>query len=153
MSKLNLGCGPDYRDGWVNVDSGNCKSDVKHDIEQIPWPFDDNSVENIEMQHILEHIHRINFIHVVREMYRVCKNGAFIHIISPYAGSDNFFTDPTHVMPLTARTFDYFDKRKPLGELGAIYGWGDINFEVSGVSIPNHPNGPDVEYNIFVKKD
>ena len=115
MAKLNLGCGTDYMQGWVNVDNGNVNCDVNHDIEVFPWPFEESSVEQIKMQHILEHISREKFIPFVREMYRVCCDGAVIDIISPYAGSDNFWTDPTHKLPLTVRTFDYFDSSKALG--------------------------------------
>ena len=34
--KLNLGCGTDYKEGWINVDMGDCKCDVKHDLENFP---------------------------------------------------------------------------------------------------------------------
>lgn len=153
MNKLNVGCGPDYKDGWINLDMGNCRCDVSHDIEITPWPFEDDHFDEVLMQHVLEHINRDNFITVIREMYRVCKNDAVVQIVSPYAGSDNFWTDPTHTMPLTSRTFDYFDEEKPLHELGIIYGWDDVRLRVEGRSIPNHPNGPDVGYNIIVIKD
>ena len=151
--KLNLGCGTDYMNGWVNVDSGNVKCDVKHDIEVFPLPFEDSSVIEIKMQHILEHISRENFIPFLRELYRICVNGAIINIISPYAGSDNFWTDPTHKLPLTARTFDYFDDAKALGINGKIYGWDDIKINVlEAGAVPNHPNGPDVRYKLMIKK-
>ena len=43
--KLNLGCGNQRPDGFVNVDaSARCKPDILHNLETFPWPFDDNSV-------------------------------------------------------------------------------------------------------------
>ena len=60
--KLNLGCGTDYKEGWTNVDSGNTKCDVKQNIEEFPWPFEDSSVEEILMKHVMEHISKPNFI-------------------------------------------------------------------------------------------
>ena len=30
--KLNLGCGNDYMEGYVNVDMGSCRCDVSHDL-------------------------------------------------------------------------------------------------------------------------
>jgi len=153
MKKLNLGCGTDYMNGWVNVDNGNTRCDVKHDIEVFPWPFEDSSVDEIKMQHILEHVSKDKFIPLVREMYRVCSNGAVINIISPYAGSDNYWTDPTHKLPLTVRTFDYFDSSKPLGVNGKIYGWDDVKISVTeAVKVPNEPNGPDVRYKLTIQK-
>ena len=151
--KLNLGCGTDYRQGWVNVDTGNVHCDVKHDIEKFPWPFEDSSVNEILMKHVFEHISKTNFIDVMEEIYRVCQNGAIIIIESPYAGSDNFWTDPTHKFPLTTRTFDYFDSTKDLGVNGRIYGWDHIKLRVlEAKKVKNKPNGPDVFYKLQIIK-
>jgi len=150
--KLNLGCGTDYKEGYVNVDQGECRCDVKHDLEIFPWPFEDSSAEEMWFQHIFEHFSPANFLNIVREIYRVSKNGATVTLISPHAGSDNYWTDPTHQMPLTARTFDFFDRAKPLFENGKIYGWDDVNFSVEAQVIPNAPNGPDVVHRLTVNK-
>lgn len=153
MSKLNLGCGTDYRQGWINIDSGNVKVDIHHDLEEIPWPLETSSVDEVVMIHVLEHISRDKFIGVVRELYRVCKNNATINIDAPYAGSDNFWTDPTHKMPLTVRTFDFFDPSKDLHINGKIYGWGDIKFKVAEAKlVQNKPNGPNVVFKLKVTK-
>jgi hypothetical protein len=151
--KLNLGCGTDYINNWINIDKGNVYCDIQHDIELFPWPINDNCVTEIKMQHILEHINKDNFIDFMREIYRVCQSNCIINIISPYAGSDNFWTDPTHKMPLTLRTFDYFDENKALGINGKIYGWSDIKLKVLEASkIPNEPNGPDVYFKLLIIK-
>ena len=151
--KLNLGCGTDYIEGWVNIDNGNTKCDIKHDIESFPWPIENSCVDEIKMQHILEHISKDNFIPFLREVYRVCSNNAMIYIISPHAGSDNFWTDPTHKLPLTLRTFDYFDSSKALHVNGNIYGWSYIKIQIiEAIKIPNEPNGPDVRYRLIIKK-
>ena len=150
--KLNIGCGNDYMEGWANLDSGDCKCDISHDIERTPWPIEESSVSEILMKHILEHVSKEKFIDVIRELYRVCSAGAKIHIQVPYAGSDNFWTDPTHKMPITTRTMDYFDHSKPLGENGKIYGWHDVNFSVVSELIDNPPNGPDVFFYILANK-
>jgi hypothetical protein len=38
MKKLNLGCGDDYKEGFINVDIEN-DPDVKHDLNSYPWPW------------------------------------------------------------------------------------------------------------------
>lgn len=151
--KLNLGCGTDYKQGWINVDTGNVYCDVKHNIEKFPWPFEDSSVNEILMKHVFEHISKTNFIGVMKEIYRVCENGAIVIIESPYAGSDNYWTDPTHKFPLTTRTFDYFDSTKDLGVNGRIYGWDHIKLRVlEAKKVKNKPNGPDVFHKLQIIK-
>jgi len=50
--KLNLGCGTDIREDYVNVDIHEPKADEHHDLNRFPWKWDDNSVQKIVMQHI-----------------------------------------------------------------------------------------------------
>lgn len=133
---LNLGCGPDYRtdlDGysWTNVDNGKCKVDFWCDISNTPWVFGDDiptdMFDRIDAIQVLEHVSKEKFVDVVRAMYRASKYGAEWNIASPHGFSDNFITDPTHKMPFSLRTFDYFVDGTPLRELGIIYGWDDIH--------------------------
>lgn len=152
-TRLNLGCGTDYKEGWTNVDSGKVRCDVKHDIEKFPWPFGDSSIDEILMKHVFEHISKENFIGVMNEIYRVCRNNAIVKIESPYAGSDNFWTDPTHKFPMTTRTFDYFDSAKPLGINGRIYGWDHVKLRVlEAKKVKNKPNGPDLFFKLQITK-
>ena len=54
---LNLGCGPDKRDGWINIDKSNYyRPDVFWDLDNYPWPFDTSSVDMIYASHIFEHL-------------------------------------------------------------------------------------------------
>ena len=37
MDKLNLGCGEDYRKGWINLDSrDNIRKDIKWNLNKFP---------------------------------------------------------------------------------------------------------------------
>ncbi len=57
MIYLNLGCGFKPKRGFVNVDKyDNCKPDVVHDLNVFPYPWDENSIDGIEMIHTLEHL-------------------------------------------------------------------------------------------------
>ncbi len=60
--KLNLGCGNDVRNGYINCDNGssnqllaNAKI-LKVDLLEFPWPFESNSADEILMNHVLEHM-------------------------------------------------------------------------------------------------
>ena len=113
--KLNLGCGLRHRDGWVNVDSeAACRPDRVVDLEALPWPFPDDSVDEVHMSHVLEHLgaRTAVFLGIFRELYRICRPGARIEIKVPHPRHDAFLIDPTHVRPITLQTLQMFDQAK-----------------------------------------
>lgn len=110
VKRLNMGCGFNKHEGYVNADrSSICKPDVQVDFEVYPWPFKDNEFNAIVAKDILEHL-RGDFTDVIKEMYRVSKNGAIWEIQVPHHRSDLAIDDPTHVRLLTAKTFRLFDR-------------------------------------------
>ena len=111
--KLNLGCGKDYIDDWINVDFyDDSKCDITHDLEEFPWPWEDNSVSEIKIIHTLEHLGADwkVYIKILQEMYRVCEDDAEIMVAVPSPWHWNFTSDPTHVRPVTADGLNLFSK-------------------------------------------
>jgi len=108
MSRLNLGCGNDYLPGFVNLDRGDCKTDVCWDMAVFPYPFEDNTFEYVLSQHVLEHISKESFPYLVRELHRICKNGAIIEVLVPAPLSENYFSDFTHKHPMGASRLRLF---------------------------------------------
>lgn len=109
--KLNLGCGTDIREGWINLDNFDADFiDVKHDLEQFPYPFEDNYFEEIIAINVLEHIG--NPIKVIEELHRITNKGGKVIIRVPYYNSKDMGTDPTHKNFFSENSFDYFDPRK-----------------------------------------
>lgn len=107
--KLNLGCGRDIREGWVNVDIYGGEAVVRHDLNVRPWPWADNSADEVIMFHSLEHLR--DTTEVMKELYRVCENGALVHIAVPHPRHDDYISDPTHVSPITLSTMRLFSKK------------------------------------------
>ena len=110
--KLNLGCGETKIKGYINVDKfGN--PDVKQDLDSLPWPWVTNSVTEIRLIHVLEHLGKETDIYlgIFKEMYRVCKHGAIVDIVVPDFRHDNFYADPTHVRVVTAFGLQLFSKK------------------------------------------
>lgn len=106
--RLNLGCGARLLDSYLNVDKfGN--PDFQFDLETFPWVWDDNSVVEIELNHVLEHLGQQTevYLRIIQEIYRICAPGAPIHIVV----HDNFFHDPTHVRAITPVGLSMFSKR------------------------------------------
>jgi predicted SAM-dependent methyltransferase len=113
-TKLNLGCGfkklPDH---W-NVDiEKKCNPDQVLDMEQTPWPYEDDFFDVITADNILEHVGQNPrvFTAIMKEMYRVSKDGAQWYINVPHHRCDLAWDDYTHVRVLTPKTFKMFDQK------------------------------------------
>ena len=109
--KVQLGCGADKREDYINCDiSPEVNPDMIVDITKT-LPFEDSSVEEIMIYHVLEHTHKP--IDVIKEMYRVCKNDAIVKIRVPYFSSESAFSTLDHYSYFTLTTFDVLDKDNP----------------------------------------
>ncbi|MEE3717826.1 glycosyltransferase [Tumidithrix elongata RA019] len=100
--KLNLGCGENHLEGFINVDKfGN--PDLRADLEVFPWQWSDNSVGEVVLKHVLEHLGATPDIYfgIFKELYRICKPNARIYINVPHPRHDDFMNDPTHVRAVT----------------------------------------------------
>lgn len=103
--KLNLGCGEDYRIGWINLDfRSNVNADVKHDLNQIPYPFKKDFFDEILMKMILEHLD--NPIAVLKEIIRISRDNAKLTIVVPHAFSYANKTDLQHKTNFTENSFE-----------------------------------------------
>jgi hypothetical protein len=139
--KLNLGCGHERLAGYVNVDRVG-SPDLVWDLETFPWPWDDASVDEVRLHHVLEHLGATaaSYLRIIQELYRVCRGGARVLITVPHPRHDDFLVDPTHVRPILAESFQLFSKRRcrEWAEKGAANSalalWLDVDFELGPVS-------------------
>ncbi len=107
-NKLNIGCGNNILDGWVNLDISALPGvDVVHDVEKLPLPFPDEQFDEILCQDILEHV---EYVPVLRDIYRIMKKGGSLTIRVPHFASKHNFIDPTHKKMFSINTFDFFVK-------------------------------------------
>jgi hypothetical protein len=137
--RLNLGCGFDIKEGYVNVDMDLHKGvDLLWDLENFPYPWDDDSVEEIRMHHILEHLGQTpdQYYRIWKEIYRICKKDAEIHIVVPHPRHADFLGDPSHVRPITPDGLQLLSKRncKHWHEIGAantkLAEYLNVDFEI-----------------------
>ena len=107
MKKLNIGCGEDIKKGYVNLDFLKQEGvDVVHDVNKFPWPFKDNTFDEVYASHVLEHID--DLIKIMQEIHRICKKGAKIIIRGPHFSCGVSYRDPTHKRMFSYFTFEYF---------------------------------------------
>jgi predicted SAM-dependent methyltransferase len=111
--KLNLGCGENRMPGYLNVDKYG-HPDVLCDLEIFPWPWENSSVQEVRLSHVLEHLGETTAVYlgIIKELYRICKGGAKIDITVPHPRHDDFLNDPTHVRIVTPDGMELFSKAK-----------------------------------------
>lgn len=127
--KLDLGCGPNKREGFIGVDSIAFPGvDVVADLRK-RWPWEDGSVDEVHCSHFIEHLTSVERCHFVNELYRVMKVGAPAKIVVPHWGSNRAYGDPTHQWPPVSEMWFYY-LEKP---------WRDVNAPHTDVS--NWPQG------------
>ena len=106
--KLDIACGKNTKDGFTGVDIWE-GAEIVADLEKFPWPFADNSVNEIHCSHYIEHTP--DLISFANELYRIMKVGAKAEIIAPYYSSIRAWQDPTHLRAISENTFLYFSKK------------------------------------------
>jgi len=79
--KLNLGCGGDIKDGYINIDLYNDKANIKSNVNKLNYA--DRSVDEIYSSHVIEHFHFREGRDVLKEWYRVLKDGGIMYIETP----------------------------------------------------------------------
>ncbi|MGH9683811.1 MAG: class I SAM-dependent methyltransferase [Candidatus Acidiferrales bacterium] len=131
LLRLNLGCGLQTADGWINVDGSWNARLAKHprlrrllaslhlmakDKSEIPWsskifihdireplPFPDGSASAVYASHVLEHLYVEEGRNLIKESFRVLAPGGVLRVVVP---------------DLNAIMLEYMGER-PFGELSA----------------------------------
>ena len=75
--KLNIGAGAHPLEGFTNLDLPD------FDMTLIPWRYENNSVESINLSHVIEHVDKEAGFAVLEECYRVLEPGGVLRIATP----------------------------------------------------------------------
>jgi SAM-dependent methyltransferase len=107
---VNFGCGKTKIPGVIGLDIVDIPGyvDIVHDLDKTPYPFKKNSVDEIHMYHVLEHLY--DPIKKMEEIHRILKPGGIINLRVPHFSSMGAFTDITHIRPFGYSSFDCFEK-------------------------------------------
>lgn len=108
MVKLNIGCGGDYRDGYLNIDhpESATRHDVSMDLDLPEWDFPDGYADEILANDMLEHLEKPD--KVMMEIYRILKTGGVLIGRVPYSKSDGAYQCMEHKCFFTEKSFDAF---------------------------------------------
>ena len=84
--KVDIGCKNLKKKGFIGIDILDYGQEILWDITR-GLPLPDNSVTEIFISHVLEHIEEKDVAQVFVEMHRICEDEAIIDIVVPH--SDN----------------------------------------------------------------
>lgn len=87
MKKINVGCGWECRDGWINVDNTQKPQRTNYPITYMDstdiWPYPDNHFDAVLSEHMIEHLPEEKGLFFLQEAFRTLKVGGVIRISCP----------------------------------------------------------------------
>jgi SAM-dependent methyltransferase len=111
LQKLDLGAGENCREGFKSVDLYAEKVDYKVNLFEFPWPWKENSCEELHASHFLEHVPKEKRMPLMSECWRILIPGGKMTVIVPYWASPRSIQDPTHEWPpISEESFLYYNK-------------------------------------------
>ena len=128
MKRLNLGCGTDIRENWINLDHVPLPGvDIVHDLNEVPYPFSSGELDYILCKDVIEHLN--DPAQTLKELHRILNNGGRLRITVPHFTSADSYADPTHKNCFSSKTFLFF-----LGDHSRSY-YFDFSFREVKVKI------------------
>lgn len=113
---LDVGCGVKKFTGSIGIDNNpRTKADVLCDLDHFPYPFRDNSFDQLRAIHVIEHV--ADVIRTMEEFHRLVRPGGNVILETPHYTDFSSFCDPTHRWHLNSFSFRYF------GENNAGFGY------------------------------
>jgi SAM-dependent methyltransferase len=100
----------------------SCNPDVVHDLEQLPYPFEDNSFDEIHAYEVLEHIGDQGdwkkLFDQFSEIFRILKPGGFLYAMVPMWNSIWAFGDPSHRRVISKATLAFLSQEEYKKQVG-----------------------------------
>ena len=131
---LDIGCSDKKRKGFIGMDNRILDGvDYVHDIEDVPWPFDDCQFYSINASHVLEHIKPWKIFEVMNEAWRVTQVGGGMDIRVPIGIA--YKMDPTHMIEFNHAMFWYFDPKTDAYQVYKPKPWAVVHTETAPAEI------------------
>lgn len=133
MSELLIGCGNSRRkkiglhnlewSGLVTIDHDpDCGADIIHDLDEYPWPFEDNQFDEAHAYCVIEHLGRQgdyrSFFALFTELYRILRPGGHFYAIVPSLSSRWLWGDPSHTRAITPEGLVFLSQAEYRAQVG-----------------------------------
>lgn len=100
------------RDGYNPTHLDNM---VTHDLENPPYPFNDNTFETVAMREVLEHICPKKQTDVLGELHRILKPTGYLILTVPYYKWHGAHSTPDHCKMFTEHSFTKYTRESYRG--------------------------------------
>jgi len=119
---LNLGAGNKIISDAVNHDLTKHRPeiDIAWDLNNIPWPWEDDTFTYILANAVLEHL-EIDLLKSMNECHRILKPNGELTVKLPYWNHEASYEDPTHYWVFSPGVFDLFDPETYRGQHYGFY--------------------------------
>jgi SAM-dependent methyltransferase len=126
---IELGGGRKSKEGIINIDALDLPEvDIVANLENGLNFIPDNSVDNVSCISFLEHIDNFEFL--MKEVFRVLKNGKEFEIFVPHFSNPYYYSDYTHKRFFGYYSFYYFSKDQSKIKRNVPIFYNDIDFEI-----------------------
>ena len=144
---LDIGCGKRKVAGAIGIDfNGNLSADVIHNLNQFPYPFQENEFDEIYIGSALFLLD--NPVLVMEEVYRICKKQAKVVIVQPYFRSVWNYVDPWVKNYGTVHSFAFYDPNDPICKR---YEYSTARFETVSIIFDEHHENPSIIRKLVIK--
>ena len=152
LLKLDLGAGDNCKPGFLGVDLYNGAA-VKCDLLKFPWPWKDNTVEEVHCSHFFEHVPGVLRGQFMDELHRILIVGGKATIITPYWANSRAIQDYTHQWPPVAeQSYLYFNKSwRDANKLSHYLCKCDFDFTYGYMPDPDTATRSQESQNFFIK--
>lgn len=124
--RVNLGAGNNILRKFANHDLTKHRPeiDVVHDLNVLPWPWEDGSLDEVRSWAVFEHL-KLTLAESIEECWRMLKVGGLLVAKVPDVNANTVAHDPTHIWRgWPKEAFDFFDPTTgTYGERGKMYGF------------------------------
>lgn len=84
MLMLNVGCGSNKIDGYINIDAEeSCEPDLLYNMLEKPLPYENGTVDRIVFFHCIEHVRKCYHRAILEDFHRVLKVNGQLFISYP----------------------------------------------------------------------
>lgn len=134
MRELLIGCGNrrdkrfdpaglfEWQDLTTVDHDPNCGADVVHDLEICPWPFDDDSFDEVHAICVLEHLGRQgdyrSFFATFGEIWRILKPDGILFGVCPSLDDRWLWGDPSHTRAISLESLVFLNQAEYARQVG-----------------------------------